>query len=146
MSHSVAVSLSFTCSFTSISFLLIFSTPDFGRQSNLQMKACRLLTDLWHSQRPHSWTYLGQKSLQFSSSPLLTDFIPTPPPPHLSKSGLKLVCNVNIVQGNLILSTSSMPKNLKEIVRSWIRLQYSILHSVHLKLVRRFCFLFLYID
>ncbi len=39
------------------------------------------------------------KSLQsfspcYSHSPLITDF--TPPPP-LSKSGLKLVCNVNIV-------------------------------------------------
>ncbi len=32
----------------------------------------------------------------YSQSPLLTDF--TPPPP---KNGLKLVCNVNIVYGNL---------------------------------------------
>ncbi len=29
------------------------------------------------------------------------DFTPPPPPSHLSKSGLKLVCNVNIVLGNL---------------------------------------------
>jgi hypothetical protein len=28
------------------------------------------------------------------------DFTP-PPPPHLSKSGLKLVCNVKVVYGNL---------------------------------------------
>jgi hypothetical protein len=46
----------------------------------------------------HNW----DKSLQsfppcYSQSPLLTDFIPLP----LSKSGLKLVCNVNIVCGNL---------------------------------------------
>jgi hypothetical protein len=34
-----------------------------------------------------------------SQSPQLTDFTPSPPP--LSKSGLKLVCNVNIVYGNL---------------------------------------------
>ncbi len=36
----------------------------------------------------------------YSQSPLLTYLIP-PPPPSLSKSGLKLVCNVNIVYGNL---------------------------------------------
>jgi hypothetical protein len=35
----------------------------------------------------------------YSQSPLLTDF--TPPPPSLSKSALKLVCNGNIVYGNL---------------------------------------------
>ncbi len=38
--------------------------------------------------------------LIYSQSPLLTDINP-PPPPHLSKSGLKPVCNVNIVCGNL---------------------------------------------
>jgi hypothetical protein len=31
----------------------------------------------------------------------LTDFTPPPPPPTPRKSGLKLVCNVNIVYGNL---------------------------------------------
>ncbi len=36
--------------------------------------------------------------LAFTHSPLLTDFTPPPPP---SKSGLKLVCNVNIVYGNI---------------------------------------------
>jgi hypothetical protein len=36
------------------------------------------------------------------------------PPPSLSKNGLKLVCNVNIVFGNLKI----MPRNLYEIVRS----------------------------
>ncbi len=42
------------------------------------------------------------KSLLFTvyATPLLTDFIPPPPHPP-SKSGLKLVCNVNIVLGNL---------------------------------------------
>jgi hypothetical protein len=34
----------------------------------------------------------------YSLSPLLTDFTPYTP---LSKSGLKLVCNINIVHGNL---------------------------------------------
>jgi hypothetical protein len=38
----------------------------------------------------------------YSQLPLLTDFTPLPTsPPHLRKSGLKLVCNVNIVHGNL---------------------------------------------
>ncbi len=35
----------------------------------------------------------------YSKSPLLMDF--TPPPHPLNKSGLKLVCNVNIVNGHL---------------------------------------------
>jgi hypothetical protein len=39
----------------------------------------------------------------YSQSPLLTDF--TPPHP-LSKSGLKLVCNVNIVHRNLKFENS----------------------------------------
>jgi hypothetical protein len=42
-------------------------------------------------QRPNSWTQLGQKSLEFSS--LLFTVTSTDP----SKSGLKLVCNANIV-------------------------------------------------
>ncbi len=37
----------------------------------------------------------------YSQSPLLTDFFLPPPPPPPSKSGLKLVCNVNTVCGNL---------------------------------------------
>jgi hypothetical protein len=37
-----------------------------------------------------------------------------PPPPHPSKSGVRLVCNVKIVYGNLKI----MPKNLNEIIRS----------------------------
>jgi hypothetical protein len=37
---------------------------------------------------------------------------------------LKLVCNVNIVYKNLKSKTLKiMPRNLNEIVRSWIRLQ-----------------------
>ncbi len=36
----------------------------------------------------------------YSQSPLLTG-TPSPSPPPLSKSGLKLACNVNIVYGNL---------------------------------------------
>ncbi len=52
--------------------------------------------------RPNSWTWLGQKSFPFSysQSTRLPD-LPPPPPHPLSKSGLKLVCNVNIVYGNL---------------------------------------------
>ncbi len=42
---------------------------------------------------------------RYSQSPLLTDFIPPSPPPP-SKSGLKLVCNVNIVYGNLMSENS----------------------------------------
>jgi hypothetical protein len=61
----------------------------------------------------------------YSQSPILTDFSPLPPPPP-SKSGLKLVCNVNIVFGNLKSENSQdykiMPRNLNESVRSWIRL------------------------
>ena len=48
-----------------------------------------------------------------------------PPPLPPSKSGLKLVCNVNIVYGNLKSENSqeySMTRNLNEIVRSLIRL------------------------
>ncbi len=42
-----------------------------------------------------------------------------PPSPSLSKSGLKLVCNVNIVYGNLKSENyQDMPRNLNEIVRS----------------------------
>jgi hypothetical protein len=39
----------------------------------------------------------------YSQSPLLTDFslLPLPLTTPLSKSGLKLVCNVNIVHGSL---------------------------------------------
>ncbi len=51
-------------------------------------------------QRPNSWTYLRQKSEEFSSllsqSPLLTDFKHPPPPPSPSTSGLKLVRIVNL--------------------------------------------------
>jgi hypothetical protein len=50
----------------------------------------------------------------YSQSPLQMDF--TPPPPD--KSGLKLVCNVNSVYGNLSLRTFDItPRNLNEIVR-----------------------------
>jgi hypothetical protein len=50
------------------------------------------------------------------SQSLLHGFYPPPPP---SKSGLKLVCNVNIVYGNFKSENSQiMPRNLNEIVRS----------------------------
>jgi hypothetical protein len=60
----------------------------------------------------HNW---DKSSLLFT---LLTDFTP-PPPLHLRKSGLKLVCNVNIVYGNLKSENSQdyAPK-LNEMVRS----------------------------
>ncbi len=54
----------------------------------------------------------------YSESPLKKDF--TPPPPS-SKSGLKLVCNVNITYS--LRTLKIMLRNLNEIVRSWIRLQ-----------------------
>jgi hypothetical protein len=48
---------------------------------------------------------------------LLTDF--TPLPLSLSESGLKLVCNVNIVYGHLSLRTLKiMGRNLSKIVQS----------------------------
>jgi hypothetical protein len=43
------------------------------------------------------------------------------PPPSWPKSGSKLVCNVNVVYRNP--KSEIMPRNLNEIVRSWIRLQ-----------------------
>ncbi len=58
------------------------------------------------------WTKSYEFSTFYSQSPLLTDF--TPPP--LSKSGLKLVCSVNNVQGNL--KSEIMPRNLNDIVTS----------------------------
>ncbi len=80
-------------------------------------------------QRPNSqgnW----DKSLKsfppcYSQSPLLTDC--TPPPPLEQENGLKLVCNVNIVQWNPSLrSLKIMPRNLNEIECSWIRFQYTV--------------------
>ncbi len=45
------------------------------------------------------------------------------PPPPLSKSSLKLVCNINLVYRNLKSENSQdYARNLNEIVRSWIRL------------------------
>ncbi len=44
-----------------------------------------------------NWDKSFKKPLCYSQSPLLTD---PPPPPH-EQSCLKLVCNVNIVYGNL---------------------------------------------
>ncbi len=58
----------------------------------------------------------------YSQSPLLRDFT-SPPPLPLSKSGLKLVCNVNIAHGHLKYENSrDYAWDLNEIVRSWIRL------------------------
>jgi hypothetical protein len=48
-------------------------------------------------------------------SHLFYGFLPRPPPPS-SKSGLKLVYNVNIVYRNL--KSEIKPRNLNEIVRS----------------------------
>jgi hypothetical protein len=49
-------------------------------------------------QRPNSWTYMGQKSLEFSS--LL----------------LKLVCNANIAEKSSLRTLKIMQRNLNEIV------------------------------
>ncbi len=47
--------------------------------------------------------------------------------PNLSKSGLKLVCNVTLYMETSSLRTLKiMPRNLNEILRSWIQLQYII--------------------
>jgi hypothetical protein len=50
-----------------------------------------------------------------------TSRLPPPPPPP-SKSGLKLVCDVNIVlytETSRLTTLKIMPRNLNEIVRSW---------------------------
>ncbi len=49
--------------------------------------------------------------LCYSQSPLLTDLTPPPFPLPVNKSGLKPVCNVNTVYGNL------KSENLSEMVR-----------------------------
>jgi hypothetical protein len=59
-------------------------------------------------QRPNSW-HNWDKSLKslppcYSQSPLLQIFSPPPSPPPPSKSGLKLVCNVNIVKEAILRS------------------------------------------
>ncbi len=70
----------------------------------------------------HNWDKSLKNFLLAIHSHLYYGFTPPPPPP--SKSGLKLVCNVNIVYGNLSLRTLQIvPRNLNEFVRSWIRLQ-----------------------
>jgi hypothetical protein len=82
---------------------------------------------------PYRGRILGRnwdKSLLAIHSYLVTStnsYCPPPrTPPPSSKSGLKLVCNVNIVQymeTSCLIFLKLMPRNLNEIVRSWIRLQ-----------------------
>jgi hypothetical protein len=63
----------------------------------------------------------------YSESSLLTGFTPPHPPPPLSKSGLKLVFNVNIVYRNLKYENfKDYAQTSTETVRSWIRLRYRI--------------------
>ncbi len=45
-------------------------------------------------------------------------FLPPPPPPPVGKNGLKLVCNVSIVYGNIKSGLKIMPRNLTETERS----------------------------
>jgi hypothetical protein len=71
-------------------------------------------------QRPNSWTYMGQKSLEFSSLLFIvtsTNGFYSPHPP-LSKSGLKLVCNANIAEKSSLRTLKIMQRNPNEIVRS----------------------------
>jgi hypothetical protein len=69
------------------------------------MPCCPYMLKQTASEKPEAefLDVIGTKVLRvppcYSQSPLLMDLTPTPPPP--SKSGLKLVCNVNIVYGNL---------------------------------------------
>jgi hypothetical protein len=57
---------------------------------------------LQHNQEAEFLDVIGTKVFLLAiQSPLLTDFTPLPPPPPPSKSDLKMVCNVNIVYGNL---------------------------------------------
>jgi hypothetical protein len=73
-------------------------------------------------QRPNSWTLFGQ-SLQ--SFPPCYSQSPPPPPPPPGKSGLRLICNDNIVYGNLKSENSHgyAHEPQRNCTRSWIRLQ-----------------------
>ncbi len=63
-----------------------------------------------------------------SQSPLLMDFTP---PPLLNKSGLKLVCNVKFyMETSSLRILKVMPRNLIEIVRSWIQLLVCSVHCL----------------
>ncbi len=70
--------------------------------------------------RPNSWTSLGQKSFLLSiDSQLYSCKRISPPPPTSTKSGFKLVCNVNIVYGNL------KPENSQACVHGGFKLMSS---------------------
>ncbi len=93
----------FFCVVFKASFVLTFYATNFSR-SNMQKKLhCNLYFEgCFLSQDFSRDRILGCKSYELSSgypqSPLLTDFTPLP---SLSKSSLKLVCNINTVCGNL---------------------------------------------
>ncbi len=69
-----------------------------------------------------NWNAFGTCARGISPEAKFLDVIGTkvfcpPPPPPQSKSGSKIVCNVNIVYGNLKSENSQiMPRNLNEIV------------------------------
>jgi hypothetical protein len=94
-------------------------------------------------QRPNSLTNRDKSLNRFSpcylQSPLLIDFTPPPPP---RKSGLKLVCSVNILYGNLksansqdyaqkpqrnctFMNSPSGKDNFEIMLKSWIFETYS---------------------
>ncbi len=63
----------------------------------------------------------------YSQSSLLTDFIPPLSP---SKSGLKLVCNVNIVYGNLKSENSTNNTNTNNLFPPF-PMRYNKVHNVN---------------
>jgi len=75
----------------------------------------------------HHWD-TSSKCFPRCYSQSLLRWILLPPLPPPSKSGLKLVCTRNIVYGNLKSENFKdyTQRNLNEIVRSWIRLPYSV--------------------
>ncbi len=116
-SDQLPASLALLCSLRAI--VAFFLCVSLLRRTKLRCLSLVLHSALWGRILGRNW----DKSLPpcYLQSPQLTDFTPPPPPP--SKSGLKLVCNVNIVYGNLKSETLKiMSRNLHEIVRSWIRL------------------------
>jgi hypothetical protein len=98
-----------------------------SRHCTKNVRTCILLFRGWILGRDWDKSLKSLKSFPpcYSQSSLLTDFTPPPPPPPPQqrwKSGLKLVCIVNLKPVFLELSRLC-PETERQMVRSWIRLQ-----------------------